>query len=177
MHERSGRHSAAHHDFAQSANVFDLLGERYQAALSHLALGRLAAQAGKRAAAERYLDQADAVFTTLGAAARPRRSRSVARALLDAHRRSRRIASQPDADEAVVRRLVDAAILPELLARETATALLETTEARCGGRLRRAAAAATSACWRAPGATATVARALARAASQGSRRSTATACC
>ena len=44
---RTGR-LAAHHDFAQSANVFDLLGERYQAALSHLALGRLAARGGTR---------------------------------------------------------------------------------------------------------------------------------
>ena len=34
-----------------------------------------------------------------------------------------------DADEAVVRRLVDAAILPDLLAREAATTLLETIEA------------------------------------------------
>ncbi len=38
--------SAAYHDFAQSANVFELLGERYQAALSQLALGRLAASDG-----------------------------------------------------------------------------------------------------------------------------------
>ena len=39
------------------------------------------------------------------------------------------LASAADADEAVVRRLVEAAILPELLARETATALIETIEA------------------------------------------------
>ena len=38
-------------------------------------------------------------------------------------------AAPADVDEAVVRRLVEAAILPELLARETATAVLETTEA------------------------------------------------
>src|SRR2546425_16896 len=57
----------AYHDFAQSATVFDLLGERYQAALSHLALGRLAARAGSRPAAERYLKQAANVFGTLGA--------------------------------------------------------------------------------------------------------------
>jgi hypothetical protein len=38
-------------------------------------------------------------------------------------------AAAADADEAIVRRLVDAAIFPELLARETATALMETLEA------------------------------------------------
>src|SRR5512138_2609047 len=38
VRERSGRSHAAHHDFSQSANVFELLGERYQAALSQLAL-------------------------------------------------------------------------------------------------------------------------------------------
>ena len=68
----------------------------------------------------------------------------------------------------MVRRLVDAAILPELLARETATALLETMEvdasivfvAPAGGDVRVLAAA---------GCDADVARALARAASQGTR--------
>ena len=45
VHERTNRPAAAHHDFAQSASVFDLLGERYQSALSHLALGRLVAAA------------------------------------------------------------------------------------------------------------------------------------
>src|SRR5690606_34242906 len=67
IHERSLRASAAYHDFAQSANVFELLGERYQAALSQLALGRLAARSGTRQAAERYLGLACAVFETLGA--------------------------------------------------------------------------------------------------------------
>jgi len=53
VHEQLHQTSAAYHDFAQSANVFDLLGERYQAALSHLALGRVSATVGNRAAAER----------------------------------------------------------------------------------------------------------------------------
>ena len=128
VREQSARHQAAHHDFAQSANVFDLLGERYQAALSQLALGRLAAEAGSRAAAERYLDQASAEFETLGAQrdldeAREVRGRVVASAARPL------LAPARDADEGIVRRLVDAAIFKELLARETATALLESSEA------------------------------------------------
>ncbi len=67
MREQSPRPQTAHHDFAQSANIFELLGERYQAALSHLALGRLSAAAGSTSAAERYLEQAASVFTLLGA--------------------------------------------------------------------------------------------------------------
>jgi tetratricopeptide (TPR) repeat protein len=56
VRERSGQYSAAFHDFAQSANVFELLGERYQGALSHLALGRLSARVGPRASAQKYQD-------------------------------------------------------------------------------------------------------------------------
>ena len=48
IQELAGHHASAHHDFAQSTAVFDLLGERYQAALSRLALGRLAATTGAR---------------------------------------------------------------------------------------------------------------------------------
>jgi len=165
VHERSNRPAAAHHDFAQSASVFDLLGERYHAALSNLALGRLAATAGTRAAAERYLDQAAAIFGTLGAE-RDLTELEAVRGLLDQAPRAQ-AAISTDADEGVVRRLVDAAILPELLARETATALVETIEADAavvfvpapGGEIRIVAAA---------GCDHDVARALARAASQGS---------
>ncbi|MBI4265202.1 MAG: sigma 54-interacting transcriptional regulator [Acidobacteria bacterium] len=167
VHERSQRRLAAHHDFAQSANVFDLLGERYQAALSQLALGRLAASGGTRAAAQRYLDQARAIFASLGAE-RDLTEVDASRARLQ---ESRPVPPSPpaiDADEAVIRRLVDAAILPDLLARETATALLETIEpdaavvfvAAPGGEVRLVAAA---------GCDGDVARALARAASQGNR--------
>ena len=75
----------------------------------------------------------------------------------------------PDQDDAVVRRLVDAAILPDLLARETATSLLETIAADAAvvftaapaGEVRIAAAA---------GCDADVARALARAALQGNTK-------
>jgi DNA-binding NtrC family response regulator len=166
VHERSGRPAAAHHDFAQSASVFELLGERYHAAVSTLALGRLAAAIGNRTAADRYLSQAAATFTTLGAQ-RDLEEVDAARALLGRAPRSQPSTS-PDQDDAVVRRLVDAAILPELLARETATALVETIEADAavvftaapGGEVRVLAAA---------GCDNEVAQALARAASQGSR--------
>jgi DNA-binding NtrC family response regulator/tetratricopeptide (TPR) repeat protein len=126
VHEQETRHSAAYHDFAQSANVFELLGERYQAALSHLSLGRLAAKAGTRQPAERYLELAASVFQTLGAQ-RDLDEIGSARALLDQAPTVIAAVSPNDADEAIVRRLVDAAIFPELLARETATALFECT--------------------------------------------------
>ena len=128
VREQSARPRSAHHDFAQSANVFELLGERYQAALSQLALGRLAAAAGTRAIAERYLDQASAQFATLGAERDLDEARAV-RSRLESAPATPSRASVVDADEGIVRRLVDAAIFKELLARETATALIESTEA------------------------------------------------
>ena len=123
------RPAAAHHDFAQSASVFDLLGERYQAALSHLALGRLAAKAGNRVG-RRALPrsgQHDRSRRSAPSATCAKSKRCATLAERGAARPARRLPA--DADDAVVRRLVDAAILPELLARETATALLETIEA------------------------------------------------
>src|SRR6185295_15228668 len=42
--EKAGAFADAYHDFAQSATLLDLLGERYQAALSQLAIGRLVAR-------------------------------------------------------------------------------------------------------------------------------------
>ena len=128
VHERSNRHSAAYHDFAQSANVFELLGERYQAALSQLSLARLATQAGTTAAAERYLNLADAVFRTLGAQ-RDLDEVTAARALLAQSSTGAPSGVSTGVDEAIVRRLIDAAIFPELLARETAAAVLETSDA------------------------------------------------
>ena len=167
VHERSNRPTVAHHDFAQSANVFDLLGERYQAALSHLALGRLAAKAGSKVAAQRYLGLADGIFRTLGSE-RELTEVEAARAALDAAPPSTFEVLPADVDEAVVRRLVDAAIMPELLARETATALLESIEADAavvfvsvpGGEVRVVASS---------GCDVDVARALGRAAAQGSK--------
>jgi DNA-binding NtrC family response regulator/tetratricopeptide (TPR) repeat protein len=166
VHERSNRSAAAHHDFAQSASVFDLLGERYHAALSNLALGRLAAKAGSGTAI-RYLDHAAAIFATLGAE-RDLAEVQTVRTRLNDPAVIQSVAPPADADEAVIRRLIDAAILPELLARETATALLEAIEADAavvfvaipGGDVRVVAAG---------GCDQDVARALGRAALQGSR--------
>jgi hydrogenase-4 transcriptional activator len=124
----SGRGADGYHDLAQSANVFDLLGERYQAAVSQLALGRLAARAGARSMAARTLDQAGAVFTELGAM-RDAADVEAARRLLDQPGTGEFIGAPADADDAVVRRVVDAAALPDLLEREAAAAFLEVTAA------------------------------------------------
>src|SRR5207302_1100227 len=67
LHAKTGNGSDAYHDFSQSAALLDLLGERYQAALSHLALGRLVAETGARSVAERHLGKALAIFQQLGA--------------------------------------------------------------------------------------------------------------
>jgi DNA-binding NtrC family response regulator/tetratricopeptide (TPR) repeat protein len=128
LHARRGRHQAAYHDYAQSANVFELLGERYQCALSHLALGRLAAANGARATARRNLDLAESVLRPLGAQ-RDLDEITAARRVLETTAASHVSVLPADLDEATVRRLVDAAIFPELLARETATAVLESTDA------------------------------------------------
>jgi len=120
----TGRATEGYHDLSQSATVCDLLGERYQSALSQLALGRVAARAGARSLAVRTLDQAGATFRELGAA-RDARDVEAARALLDQPGTGEFVGAPADADDAVVRRIVDAAALPELLARETAAALLE----------------------------------------------------
>jgi DNA-binding NtrC family response regulator/tetratricopeptide (TPR) repeat protein len=170
VHEQSGRQSAAHHDFAQSANVFELLGERYQAALSQLALGRLAARAGTPSTAQRYLDLASGVFATLGAE-RDLEEVAAAAALLERTPPAPAAPPAGDADDAIVRRLVDAAIFPELLARETATALLESVDADAavvfvsppGGEMGEIRIVAMAGC------DGDVARALARASAQGSR--------
>src|SRR5205085_131382 len=58
LHAKNGSPADAYHDFAQSASLLDLLGERYQSALSHLALGRLVAETGARSVAERHLTAA-----------------------------------------------------------------------------------------------------------------------
>jgi DNA-binding NtrC family response regulator/tetratricopeptide (TPR) repeat protein len=113
----------AYHAIAQSATLFDLLGERYQAGLSQLALGGLLARSGARSAAARHLDKATALFEQLGAA-RDLSDVRAARTLLESPG-SGEYVSPADADDALVRRIVDAAALPDLLGRETAAALLE----------------------------------------------------
>jgi hydrogenase-4 transcriptional activator len=128
LHVRQGAAADAYHDFAQSATLLELLGERYQAALSQLALGRLIAATGARSAAERYLNRALAVFTQLGAE-RDTRDTEEARALLILPGSGVNVISPADADDAIVRRIVDAAALPDLLARETSLALMEVASA------------------------------------------------
>ncbi len=124
LQARNGAAADAYHDFAQSATLLDLLGERYQAALSRLALGRLVAQTGARSVAERHLDQAMAAFEQLGAE-RDLVDTLAARDLLTNVGTGEYVISPADADDAIVRRIVDAAALPNLLGRETAAAMLE----------------------------------------------------
>lgn len=123
LHERARRTSAARADYAQSINVFELLGERYQAALSRLALGRLLAEGGSRQATS-ALEQAAAVFESLGAT-RDLRDLEAARATASANATSDAPVLRMDADDVIVRRLIDAAVMPDLLSRETAAALAD----------------------------------------------------
>jgi DNA-binding NtrC family response regulator/tetratricopeptide (TPR) repeat protein len=128
LRSRQGRTTEAYHDIAQSSSVFELVGERYQGAVSQLALGRLAARAGARSTAHRHFQQAAQVFEALGAM----RDLDEARHAMAADHllgTGEYVGSPADADDALVRRLVDAAILPELLARELAAALLEAATA------------------------------------------------
>jgi DNA-binding NtrC family response regulator/tetratricopeptide (TPR) repeat protein len=124
LQARKAGQADAYHDFSQSAALFDLLGERYQAALSHLALGGLVAQSGARSVAEHHLDQASATFKQLGAE-RDLADANAVRELLKRPGSGENIISPADADDAIVRRVVDAAALPDLLGRETAAALVE----------------------------------------------------
>ena len=124
LHEHRVRPSEAYHDYAQSATLLDLLGERYLAALSHLAIGRLVAPTGARATAQRHLDAAAGVFQKLRAT-RDLADTEAARRLLTDTGTGESFLAQPDADDALVRRMVEAAELPELLDRETAATLAE----------------------------------------------------
>ncbi len=128
LHAKGGSAADAYHNFAQSAALLDLLGERYQAALSHLALGRLVAQTGARSVAEKHLKQARSVFDQLGAA-RDTSDTDAANELLTTIGSGEYVISPADADDAIVRRIVDAAALPDLLGRETAAAMLEAASA------------------------------------------------
>ncbi len=164
-HAKGGGAADAYHDFSQSAALLDLLGERYQSGLSHLSLGRLVAETGARSVAERHLNKAFAVFQQLGAA-RDLDDTRAAQQLLTTVGTGQYVISPADADDAIVRRLVDAAALPDLLGRETASALLEAASADCsvvyvqlaGGDVRTVAAA---------GCDPEAARALARATANG----------
>ena len=130
LHAKTSNGSDAYHDFSQSAALLELLGERYQSALSHLALGRLVAETGARSVAERHLTKALGIFQELGAERDVNDTRA-AQALLTTVGTGQYLISPADADDAIVRRIVDAAALPDLLGRETAAALLEAASGDC----------------------------------------------
>ena len=129
LHGAADRLSEAYHDIAQSKSVFELIGDGYQSALSHLALGRLASRAGARTQAEHQFALAASMFESLGAA----------RDLVETHKAASQLPATEtpdafaslDADDAVVRRLTDAAAFPELLGHETAAAVRDTLDADC----------------------------------------------
>ncbi|MCM3881883.1 MAG: sigma 54-interacting transcriptional regulator [Vicinamibacterales bacterium] len=123
----SGRLSDAYHDIAQSASVFELVGDGYQSALSHLALGQLAVRAGARAQAEHQFQRAAAMFESLGAA-RDLRDTQAAAASIPASDTGGYVGAI-DADDAIVRRLVDASAFAELLGHETASAMRDMLDA------------------------------------------------
>jgi hydrogenase-4 transcriptional activator len=129
LHAAAGRTTEAYHDLGQSVSVFDLLGERHQAGLSYLELGRLAASAGARSRATRYLNDAAAIFDSLGAAPHLAAARTALTQVPNAGTGDY-VGPRLDGDDAIVRRLVDAAVMPALLAREGATALLEACDAQ-----------------------------------------------
>jgi hydrogenase-4 transcriptional activator len=142
LHSIASRATEAYHDFGQSVSVFELLGERYQAALGYLELGRLAGAAGARSRATRYLSDAQRLFEGLGAA-----DVAEAESLLATVGTAATggfVGVQMDGDDALVRRLVDASAMPALLEREGATALLEACDGTAaalvvdlpGGRIR-----------------------------------------
>ncbi len=129
--------------------MFDLLGERYQAGLSYLELGKLAGAAGARSRATRYLTDAITVFESLQANPDLAETRA-ALASVPASATGGFVGVQMDGDDALVRRIVDASVTPALLAKEGTTALLEACDAAgrrhlhpagrwrsCGGVVRR----------------------------------------
>ena len=129
LHALAGRPTDAYHDYGQSVSVFDLLGERHQAGLSYLALGRLSAASGARSRATRYLTDAAAIFEALGAAPDLADARG-ALAQPPGTSTGGYVGPGLDGDDAIVRRIVDAAVLPALLEREGATTLLEACDAQ-----------------------------------------------
>ncbi len=128
LRARQTRTTEAYHDIAQSSSVFELVGERYQAAVSQLALARLAAKAGAKSTADRHYEHAAQVFEALGATRDLEQVRA-AMAVAQPPGTGEYVGSPADADDALVRRLVDAAVLPDLLARELAATSLEAVTA------------------------------------------------
>ncbi|MGH9386384.1 MAG: sigma 54-interacting transcriptional regulator [Vicinamibacterales bacterium] len=128
LRSRQNRLTEAYHDIAQSASVFELVGERYQSAVSQMALARLAGHTGAKSTAERHYHHAAEVFNSLGAT----RDLEEARAAMTTTaipQLGEYVGSPADADDAIVRRLVNAAVLPDLLARELVAACIEALNA------------------------------------------------
>ena len=128
LHAVAGRPTEAYHDLGQSVSVFELLGERYQVALGNLELGKLAASAGARSRAVRYLSEAAALFEALDAAP-DRGEADLALSHLGTANTTGYVGAQIDGDDALVRRLVDASAMLPLLEREGVTTILEACEA------------------------------------------------
>lgn len=128
LRARQTRRTEAYHDIAQSSSLFELVGERYQAAVSQWALARLASKAGARSTADRHYQHAAEVFRALGATRDLEQVQSEM-AAAQPPGTGEYVGSPADADDALVRRLVDAAVLPDLLARELAATLLEAVTA------------------------------------------------
>ena len=124
IHAEAGRATDAYHDLGQSVSVFDLLGEKYQAGLSYLALGKLAGAAGARSRATRYLSDALAIFESLDAQPDLEETRTAMYGM-PTSATGAFLGSPVDGDAALVRRIVDAAVTPALLAKEGTTTLLE----------------------------------------------------
>src|SRR5262249_14771442 len=118
----AGQAIEAYHDFGQSVSVFELVGERYQAGLSYLELGRPGAGSGARSRATRYLADAAGLFESLGAAPELAETRSTIDRIPSAGTGDY-VGVRMDGDDAIVRRLVEASAMPALLAREGATAV------------------------------------------------------
>ena len=129
IHAQAGRSTEAYHDLGQSVSVFDLLGERYQAGLSYLELGKLAGSAGARSRATRYLSDATAIFESLDAQPDLQEARSALEAIPTAASGAF-LGVSVEGDAALVRRIVDAAVTPLLLAKEGTMALLEACDAQ-----------------------------------------------
>jgi DNA-binding NtrC family response regulator/tetratricopeptide (TPR) repeat protein len=124
LRSHQARATEAYHDIAQSSSVFELVGERYQAAVSQLALARLAAKAGAKSTSDRHYQYAAQVFQALGAT-RDLAEVRLAMTTAPAPGTGEYVGSPADVDDALVKRLVDAAVMPDLLGRELATAMLE----------------------------------------------------
>jgi DNA-binding NtrC family response regulator/tetratricopeptide (TPR) repeat protein len=129
VHAQAGRSTEAYHDYGQSVSVFDLLGERYQAGLSYLELGKLAGAAGARSRATRYLTDAMRIFEALQA--KPDLAEThAALAGMSSAATGGFVGVRMDGDDALVRRLVEASVTPALLAKEGTTAVLEACDAQ-----------------------------------------------